>query len=387
MENVKRLEVGKLLSPPVLVAPTMPISNVVGVLKDLNEYEAFMEENGKIGMVITRDLLRGSNVTTAKASSLAFFVPKLSLRSTVGEAARLMLDYRIRSLPVVEDNSLVGEVRALSVIDAIRGSDFSKIEAKNIMTGNPITLSRDDLTSKARRLMIRRRIDHLPVLAENKLWGILTSSHILFSMFQATETIERRLIIPEEQRKLEFPVRYLSDSNPLTCRARDKISFLLDEMIRNKATYSLVTLWEEVQGIITYRDYMKLVAEQLMLSDVPVYILGLPDDPFEAEMVKNKYMNAIKSLRKPFPFIEEAKAVIKTFARGNKERRRYEVSISIVTPRRNFYYSEKGWDLPKIFDTSTNKLKKMLAERPKRVHREEKHLQLAGEEEKIEGGR
>ncbi|MFH0897402.1 MAG: CBS domain-containing protein [Candidatus Bathyarchaeota archaeon] len=386
MESVKRLEVGSLISPQVLVPSTMPVSKVVGVLKDLNVYEAFMEENGKIGMVTTRDILRGSNITTAKVSSLAFFVPKLSPRSTVGEAARLMIDYRIRSLPVVEDNNFVGEVRALSIINAIRESDFSKVETKNIMTGNPVTLSRDDLTSKARSLMVRRRIDHLPVLAEKKLCGILTSSHIVFDMFQAT--IERSLIIPDEQRKLEIPVRNLADSNPLTCRANDKIPLVLDEMIKQRATYSIVTLWEEVQGIITYRDYMKLVAGQLKLGDSPVYILGLPEDPFEAEMVKSKYMNAIKSLRKPFPFIEEAKAVIKTFAEGKKERHRYEVSISVVTPKRIFSYSETGWDLPQIFDAVTAKLKKMLAERPKRrgVHREEKHLQLAGEEEESEEG-
>lgn len=385
MESVKRLEVGSIISPQVCVPPTMPISKVIGTLKDLNVYEAFIEDNGKIGMVTTRDLLRISNITTAKAGSLAFYVPKLSPKSTVGEAARLMMDYRIRSLPVVEDNSFIGEVRALSIINAIRAGDFSKVEAKNIMTANPVAVSMDDLTSKARTLMIRRRIDHLPVLHDKKLSGVLTSSHIVFNMIQATETIARSEIIPEEQRKLEFPVKYLADSHPLTCEVDDKISTILDEMIKQRATYSIATLWEEIQGIITYRDYMKLVADQLKVGDTPVYILGLPEDPFEAEMVKSKYLNAIKYLRKPFPFIEEAKAVIKTFAEGNKERRRYEVSISIVTPKRVFSFSEKGWDLPKIFDIVTNKLKKMLAERPKgRVHREDKHLQLAGEEEREE---
>lgn len=385
MESVKRLEVGSIISPQVCVPPTMPISKVIGTLKDLNVYEAFIEDNGKIGMVTTRDILRISSITTEKAGSLAFYVPKLTPRSTVGEAARLMMDYRIRSLPVMKDNTFVGEVRALSIINAIRASDFSKVEAKNIMTANPVTVAKEDLVSKARTLMTRRRIDHLPVLSDNKLTGVLTSSHIVFNMVQATETITRSEIVPEAQRKLEYPVKSLADTHPLTCEVGDKISKILDEMIRQNATYSIATLWEEVQGIITYRDYMKLAAEQLKVGDTPVYILGLPEDPFEAESVKSKYLNAIKSLRKAYPYIEEAKAVIKTFAEGHKERHRYEVSISIVTPKRVFSFSEKGWDLPKIFDVVTNKLKNMLAGRPSgRVHREEKHLQLAGEEEREE---
>jgi len=245
---------------------------------------------------------------------------------------------------------------------------FSNIKAKNIMTGNPITLSRDDLTSKARSLMIRRKIDHIPILTGDKLSGILTSSHIVFNMFQATETIARSTIISEEQRKLEFPVRYIMDSNPLTCRSDDNISLILDEMIKQGTTYSIVTLWEELQGIITYRDYMKLLAEQLRISDVPVYIVGLPEDPFEAEMVKSKFTKTVELLRKSFPFIEEAKSVIRAFSEGDKERRRYEVSISIVTPKKTFSYSEKGWELPKIFDAVSNKLKKMMSQkRSKRV--------------------
>jgi len=367
MESVKRLEVGRLLSPSVpLVSPVTPISKVVGVLKDLNTYEAFLELNDKIGMITTRDILRASNITTAKASNLAFFVPKLSPRTTVEEAARLMMEYRIRALPVFENKSLMGTIQALSIIEAICEQGFSKAKVKDIMTGNPVHLDREDLSSKARKLMIRRKIDHLPVLAGNELNGLLTSSHIVFNMVQMTETIDRHEIISEKQRKLEFPVRHLMDAHPLTCVVNDDVSTVLGEMVRMGATCSIVTLWKEVQGIITYRDYMKLIAEQLEVADPSVYIVGLPEDPFEAELAKSKFTRTIKLLRKSFPFIEESKAVIKTFSVGDKERRRYEVSVSIVTPKRTYAYSEKGWELPKIFDDLSSKLKKVISVKPTR---------------------
>jgi CBS domain-containing protein len=312
-------------------------------------------------MVTTRDILKATNITTAKANSLAFFVPKLSPKTTIEEAARLMIEYRIRVLPIVEKKSPIGVIQALSIIQLMKEQGFPKIKAKDFMTRNPITLSSDDLASKARNLMIRKKIDHLPVVIENELHGILTSNQIVYNMFQVTETIDRSELISEQQRKFNFPIKHLMDYHPLTCTNNDHITTILDAMIQQKTTYTLVTLWKEVHGIITYRDYMKLITEQLEPLDVPLYIIGLPDDPFEAEIVKSKFYKIITLLRKSFPFIEEAKAVIKTFSEGTKKTRRFEVRVSIITPKKTYAYSEKGWELPQIFDKLSSKLKKLFS--------------------------
>ncbi len=369
MESIKRLEIDSFLTPKVSASPTTNVSKIVGMLKDLNAYEVFLEDGGKIAMVTTRDILGVSSITTTKASSLTHSVPKLSRRSTIGEAARLMMEYSIRALPVVEDNRFIGEIQSSSIINALKENDFSKVKAKNIMTGNPMTLNRDDLASKARSLMLRRRIDHLPILDQNKqLGGILTSSHIVFNMFQATETIERSTTLSEKQRKLEFPAGQVMDSNPLICEPSDHVSPVLSEMAEQGATCSIVTLWGEVQGIITYRDCMKLLAEQLKVNSIPISIAGLPEDPFEAETAKSKFMKSVELMRKSVPYIEEARSMIRTFSEGGSERRRYEVSVAIITPRKTFSYSEKGWDLPKIFDAISDKMKKKLSgKRSRRV--------------------
>jgi len=373
MESIKRTEVRKLLSPVVLVSPTSTSSKIVGILKEAKTYEAFLKKNGKIGMVTTRDLLKTSNITNVKANSISVFIPPLSPRSTIAEAARLMMEYKIRALPIVEGKDILGEIRAISIICEIKEGNFSNIIAQDIMSAKPLTLTRDDSASKARNLMIRRKIDHIPIVNGKKLSGILTSSHLVFSMGQATETIERSTTFSEEKRKFEFPIRYAMDTEPLTCKPNENILQILDTMVKQSTTYSIATFAEEVQGIITYRDYMKLIAEQLKVNDPPVYIVGLPEDPLEAEMVKSKFIKVIKNLKKRFPFIEESKAKIKTFTEGNKERRRYEVSVSIVTPKNTFSLSEKGWDLPKMFDTVTDNLKKRIQQKnPRRRDTREK---------------
>ncbi len=370
MEHIKSLEIEKLLTTIPLVSPTTSLSKVVGLLKDQNAYEVLLEINDKIGMITIRDILKAKNITIRKANTLASIVPKLSPRSTIVEAARLMVENHIRVIPIVERHSLIGVIQAFSIIELMMKQGFPKIKTKDIMTRNPITLSSDDLTLKARKIMIRKNIDHLPILTKNELNGILTSNQIVYSMFNVTETFDRSELISEPQRMLRFPINHLVDTNPLTCTIDENISTIFDEMIKQKTTYALVTLWKEVHGIITYRDYMKLITELIEKTDVPIYIIGLPNDSIEAKIAKTKFSKIIKLLRKSFPFIEEAKVVIKTFSEGAKKTRRYEVSVSIITPKKNFAYSEKGWELFKIFDNLSNKLKKMFTiQRKKGSHR------------------
>jgi len=363
LERIKKREVGQLLTQPTIVAPSTPISKIVGALKQINGYEVFVEGKNKIRMVTLRDILRASNVTTAKAETLAFFVPKLEAGSTVHEAARLMMEYHIRALPIMDGTAIRGTITAPSILNAMQDTGDLKYTAANIMTSHPTALNVEDLASKARQLMIRRRIDHLPVLSTQGLEGIVTSSHLIFNMFRATETMERSTIIAEEQRKLEFPVNRIMDRHPVTCQPNDGITPTLAEMHRLGATYTLVTLWEEVQGIITYRDYLKLLVEDFEPDSVPIYIVGLPEDPFEAEMARSKFRKTVEFLRKGLPYIEEAKATIRMFPARGKARRRFEVKVSVVTPKKVYTYAETGWELSSVFDAISDKLKKMLQRR------------------------
>ena len=112
-------------------------------------------------------------------------------------------------------------------------------------------------------------------------------------------------------------------------------------------------------GIITYRDIISLLGEQTQ-SEIPVYIIGLPEDPFEAELVKSKFHNIINHLSRMSPKIEEARCKIK-IKDIEGERKRYEVSANIYTThRRHVYTSNKGWDLASIFDDMSDGLKKQV---------------------------
>jgi CBS domain-containing protein len=199
-------------------------------------------------------------------------------------------------------------------------------------------------------------------------------------MFQATETLPRSTIIAEEQKKLEIPVRSIMDTNPLYCESNDKISVLFEEMQRLGSTSVLVTFGEELQGIITYRDYMKLVHTRFTPDEIPISIQGLDprDYPFELEMARHKFRRAVEFLRKSLPFIEEARSTIRAFPSGDRGRQRFEVKASIITPKRIFNYSEEGWELSEIYDSLSTKLRTIIQRRKR--HRETRREPRPGNE-------
>ncbi|MFH1327912.1 MAG: CBS domain-containing protein [Candidatus Bathyarchaeota archaeon] len=362
----RELEVRELQTPAILVSPSASVSAVLGVLKDLNVYEAFLTTQNKVGMITLRDLLKVYNITTRKIGSLIVYVPKLSPTSLVSEAARIMMEYRVRALPVVEGNKVTGEITSLAVIDAMRGiKDLAKLKAKNMMTAQPITLFENDQVSKARRIMIRRKVDHLPVLSDvKKLCGMLTSSSLVFNMIpsEAAELGARGL---KAQRRLDFPVKNIMEPYVATCELNDGLLSIIDKIVDQKRSYLTVMLWEEVQGIITHRDIVKLISEPAIKADIPVYMVGLPEDPFEAEVSKSKFIKAVNLLHKSLPSIMEARSITKTSASvKNKERKRYEVKVSIKKPRGGYTFSETGWNLPAIYDILLNRMKRIVASKP-----------------------
>lgn len=379
MESVKQLSIGNIISTPLIVSESTPVSKVVGILKKEDAYEVFTQDRGRVGMVMIRDILRSWNVVTEKVETLVFSAPRLPPRAPLAEAARLMMQNRIRSLPIVEGDKLLGSVMATSIIQAIPPSALEKYRAQDIMTPNPASLSGDDEVSKARGLMLRRKIDHLPIIEGQKLRGILTSSQIVFDLYQQIEGVPPgpKSFVDDSQRRLAIPIKGLMDTTPLTSAPSDRIADVLKRMLDMRRTYCLITQFDEVQGILTYRDFMKLIAEEIVRRDIPVYIVGLPDDPFEAEQTRTKFIRSVESLRRTAPEIEEARAVIRTKEGPERERRRYEVTVTLVTPRRNLAYSSTGFELANIFDDVSKHLKSIMAERP-RPRRESPRFEALG---------
>ena len=217
--------------------------------------------------------------------------------------------------------------------------------------------------------MVKNRVDHLPVISHKKVSGILTSSHIIFRLIPR-ERIGSEAFGIEGKKRLSYQVKALMDNRPLLCQAHDKAFSVLEKMLKKDKKYALITVLGIVQGIITMRDFVRLLAEPEAKPEIPVYIIGLPEDPFEAEVAKSKFLKVVQFLKRVFPDIEEARSVIKiSESVKGKERRRYEVDIVIKTTKDIVSFTHKGWELPSIYDELSNRIKRLPRQKRRKTRR------------------
>jgi len=369
-EELRNKPIDSFISRLLEMPPESNVSKIIGMLKEGGAYEVFLPEGSRCGIISARDVLKTANVEATKPSALMSYAPVLSREASVGLAARLMADYRIRAVPVTDGRRIVGQINSVSLLQELRGKIDRDLRISSITTKNPITVEAGASVAKAKDIMARKRIDHLPVMSNGHVTGIITSIDIV-SRIPPQERVGSRSMKPEIRRSFDFAVRDAMDPTPLTCAPEIEAKQALDKMLDGGKTYILVTQWDELQGIATYRDFMTLLAEPEPEPEVPMFMVGLPEDPFEAEATKTKFKRTINQLHRSFPDILEARSVVKAkFSRPGKERGRYEVTVHIRTSKDTYTYSEGGWELPAIYDAITDRLKRLLTQKQKRRKRE-----------------
>ena len=100
-------------------------------------------------------------------------------------------------------------------------------------------------------------------------------------------------------------------------------------------------------------------------GDVPVFIMGLPEDPTSA-LAESKFKKTVVAFAKVYPKIDEARANVRTHVRpGSKTR--YEVEVFVKVPGHRFEFVEEGWELPIVFDRISDKLKRLMTKPPEKT--------------------
>lgn len=399
LSNLSEQSVNNLMEKPLIFENDVPVSKAIGSLMERNLYESFLTFDKKISVISIRNLLDIRNITSRKISTIAKPSPFLYSDSKIANAAHLMNYYRLRSLPVIEkdNNKIIGQINAKSIIKQIYelGSKTSQTKTNNsfasisqqllgktIMTPKPFVIGSNYDASSARNIMIKNRIDHIPVINENNnsLIGMLTSTHITQHLLP-TERIGRGSIgINQKNIRLDFPVKSIMNKNVVVSNISDNILKIISMMMDTNSTYVVLQSVNEIHGIITFGDILTLLKERIQY-ELPCYIIGLPEDPIESEMTKSKFIGVVKLLKKIFPEIEEARCRIKIKSKNSKKNR-YEVNVNIITTAEIFSYTMAGWNLPAIMDELSDGIKRKVIKeqnkkgKPHRLRQERKYENL-----------
>ena len=110
-----------------------------------------------------------------------------------------MADYRIRALPVSDGKALVGQLNSASLLNQLGGKIGGDLLMTSLATKSPITLDDSSPVAEARDLMIRKRIGHLPVIRDQRVAGVVTSTDIISRIVRHQERLGSMSMEPEKR--------------------------------------------------------------------------------------------------------------------------------------------------------------------------------------------
>jgi len=110
-------------------------------------------------------------------------VATVERKTTVLEAAKTMNQRRIGAVVVTEGERVVGIFTERDILNRIvaAGKDPKTTPVGEVMTSPMACCRRDTLLADCKNVMSQKRIRHLPVVEEGKLFGMISTGDILAS--------------------------------------------------------------------------------------------------------------------------------------------------------------------------------------------------------------
>lgn len=174
------------------------------------------------------------------------------------EVANIMLENGIGSVPVMDEDKMVGIVSKADFVTLAVDGEYNKICTKDLMTKDIKTVSPTERLVHARRVSIDSKVGRLPVIDDDNLVGMITSKDLMRAF------IDFRKKVPEKYQKSQIKEVLVEDimSKNLTVVGKDTcISEVAKIMIDTGYNGLPVVEDDELIGIVTQTDILRLIAK------------------------------------------------------------------------------------------------------------------------------
>lgn len=118
---------------------------------------------------------------------------------SIAEAAKIMEDYNVGAVPVVENGQCVGMITDRDItVRAVAGHMDHNTRVNSIMTKNILTASANTTVHEAADMMARHQIRRLPVVDNNQVAGIVALGDLAVQNIYENEAGEALANISEQ---------------------------------------------------------------------------------------------------------------------------------------------------------------------------------------------
>jgi CBS domain-containing protein len=105
---------------------------------------------------------------------------------TVEDVLKIMRDFRVRAVLVIDDGQLMGIVSqgdcAIKVL--LPHNNPANVLVAKVMTPNPLTVTLNNSLEECMAIMVHKHIRHLPVLEKTKVIGVISVGELVKNIIE-----------------------------------------------------------------------------------------------------------------------------------------------------------------------------------------------------------
>lgn len=305
------------------------------------------EENNLKGIVNPYYcVIKKSYPSNAKAKHCMFIPPKIQINTSIGKAAKMMIESKVHYLPVYENDIFTGILSARRLLDYIKRNHTFDIKlSEYIKRKKPlVTVFEDEFVSRAVHLFKQFRISKLVVVSRDyKLKGIVTHFDIV-SYLSSPKDKKSINLKGDKAPYMKKPLRNFMKSNVIKLKESSSIIKAV-ELILDKEIGSVVVIDDKDRpiGIITTKDILLTLVEK---KKEPKF-----------ELVKQQLSSASEHLVRILSkrFIKKSERIgavdkIKLTVKEEKSGNLYKAVVSFFSSENKVIHriSEEGYNLRKV---------------------------------------
>ncbi|MBI4144536.1 CBS domain-containing protein [Candidatus Woesearchaeota archaeon] len=227
--------------------------------------------------ILAERILLGRNIQNEKVGPLAIAAPKVGLRTSLIECARLLIENDISQLPVF-DKEIIGIIRTEDLLKSLIPL-FGKRTAKEFMTPQPIACSSEDSLGKVMTMFREHHVSRIIVNGQKGIEGVV-SIHDIMKKAKPNEREGFGFRIGAKMRVVSIPAGEAMNRNVKRVTPDDELSEVVPLMAEKDGSCVVVVDKSNTAiGIITKRNILeKLVNLEKQESGIFIQVSSKVND-------------------------------------------------------------------------------------------------------------
>lgn len=128
-------------------------------------------------------------------------VKKISPERSIREAARVMHRDEVGSLLVVSEKAVHGILTERDILNTVAEGEEAEKPVQGIMSEDVVTVEPEIPLEEAAEVMVKERIKRVPVVKDDELVGIVTASDLIEYEDKLVEKLSKAFMLPKALKK------------------------------------------------------------------------------------------------------------------------------------------------------------------------------------------